>query len=260
MRWRLVAVLVGIVVLVLAAQNIPLARHLRSVERDRLITELERDAFTLAGRSATALDADVAGTDPAVDRMIRQYRGDVRRSGRDHRRDRHGDGVERRGVGGRARVRQPSGGRHRARAASRSSGERHSDTLDTDLVYVAVPVLAGDDVIGTVRITYPAAVISDRVDDRVRSLTVVAVITVAMAALVALVVSGTVTRPLRVAAPGHRAAGGRRHVGARRDDRAARGRSATSPRRSTGCRSGRSNSSTSSGRSPATPRTSCARR
>ena len=55
MRWRLVAVLVGIVVLVLAAQNIPLARHLRSVERDRLITELERDAFTLAGRSATAM-------------------------------------------------------------------------------------------------------------------------------------------------------------------------------------------------------------
>ena len=75
MRWRLVAVLVGIVVLVLAAQNIPLARHLRSVERDRLITELERDAFTLAGRSATSLDADVAGSDPAVDRMIRQYRG-----------------------------------------------------------------------------------------------------------------------------------------------------------------------------------------
>ena len=55
-RWRLVAVLVGIVVLVLAAQNIPLARHLRSVERDRLITALERDAFTLAGRSATALE------------------------------------------------------------------------------------------------------------------------------------------------------------------------------------------------------------
>ena len=35
------------------------------------------------------------------------------------------------------------------------SGERHSDTLDTDLVYVAVPVLAGDDVIGAVRITVP---------------------------------------------------------------------------------------------------------
>ena len=98
------------------------------------------------------------------------------------------------------------------------SGERHSDTLDTDLVYVAVPVLAGDDVIGTVRITYPAAVISDRVDDRVRSLTIVAIITVAMAALVALVVSGTVTPATALAAPGDRAADRRRSVGAGRDD------------------------------------------
>ena len=129
--------------------------------------------------------------------MIRAVPGHVRRPRRDHRRDGHGDGVERRGVGRRAGVRQPAGDRQRRSRGEPVSGERHSDTLDTDLVYVAVPVLAGDDVIGTVRITYPAAVISDRVDDRVRSLTVVAVITVAMAALVALVVSGTVTRPLR---------------------------------------------------------------
>jgi signal transduction histidine kinase len=66
-----------------------------------------------------------------------------------------------------------------------------------DVVYVAVPVLAGDDVIGAVRITYPASVIAERVDDRVRSLTVVAAITILMAALVALVVSASVTRPLR---------------------------------------------------------------
>ena len=69
------AVLVGIVVLVLAAQNIPLTRHLRRVERDRLITALERDAFTLAGRSATALDRDRAGDDPAISRMVAEYRG-----------------------------------------------------------------------------------------------------------------------------------------------------------------------------------------
>ena len=67
--------LVGLVVLVLAAQNIPLARHLRGVERDRLITALERDAFTLAGRSATALDGDRAAEDPAVGRMVSDYRG-----------------------------------------------------------------------------------------------------------------------------------------------------------------------------------------
>ena len=50
MRRRLIAVLVGVVVLVLAVQDLPLVSHLRVVERDRLVTRLERDAFILAGR------------------------------------------------------------------------------------------------------------------------------------------------------------------------------------------------------------------
>jgi signal transduction histidine kinase len=195
-RWRLVAVLVGLVVLVLAAQNIPLTRHLRGVERDRLITALERDAFTLAGRSATALDGDRAAQDPAVARMVSEYRGasDARVVVTDER----GIAVvssDEESIAG-----EPYGTRPEISQALRGepiSGERRSDTLAMDLVYVAVPVLAGDDVIGAVRITYPAQVIADRVDDRVRSLTVVAAITVLMAALVALVVSASVTRPLR---------------------------------------------------------------
>jgi signal transduction histidine kinase len=195
-RWRLVAVLVGIVVLVLAAQNIPLARHLKRVERDRLITALERDAFTLAGRSATALDRDEAGRDPAVARMIREYRGDS--DARVVVTDESGRAVvssDEESIAGRDYGSRPEIAT--ALAGDPVSGARHSDTLRTDLVYVAVPVLAGDDVIGAVRVTYPAGVIADRVDDRVRSLTLVAVITVAMAALVALVVAATVTRPLR---------------------------------------------------------------
>jgi signal transduction histidine kinase len=195
-RWRLVAVLVGIVVLVLAAQNIPLARHLRRVERDRVITALERDAFTLAGRSATALDRDTAGVDPAVDRMIREYRGTS--NARVVVTDERGTAVvssDEESIAGQEYASRPEIAT--ALRGEPVSGERHSATLDTDLVYVAVPVLAGDDVIGAVRVTYPAGVIAERVDDRVRSLTVIAVITVLMAALVALVVSGTVTRPLR---------------------------------------------------------------
>jgi len=78
-----------------------------------------------------------------------------------------------------------------------SSGERRSDTLDTTLVYVAVPVFMSEDVIGAVRITYPSSVIADRVDARVRSLFLLAVTTVALAALVAVIVSATVSRPLR---------------------------------------------------------------
>ncbi len=196
MRWRLVAVLVGIVVLVLAAQNIPLAHHLRRVERDRLLTALERDAFTLAGRSTTALDGGTAGTDAAIARMISEYRGtsDARVVVTDE------DGIAMASTDEESIAGEEYASRPEIAAALRGdpvSGERNSTTLSTDLVYVAVPVLAGDDVIGAVRITYPAAVIAERVDDRVRSLSVVAIITVGMAAVVALVLSGTITRPLR---------------------------------------------------------------
>ena len=58
MRWRLAAVLVGFTALVLLVQNIPLASYLRTVERDSIITALQRDAFTLAGYSVTSLELD----------------------------------------------------------------------------------------------------------------------------------------------------------------------------------------------------------
>ena len=67
MRWRLVALLVGIVVLVLAAHDLPLAGHFRRVERDRLITGLERDAFSIAGRSAESLGTSGSAGDAGLD-------------------------------------------------------------------------------------------------------------------------------------------------------------------------------------------------
>ena len=56
MRWRLVAVLVGFTAVVLLVQTIPLASYLRTVERDRLVTGLEREAFTIAGASVEVLE------------------------------------------------------------------------------------------------------------------------------------------------------------------------------------------------------------
>ena len=56
MRWRLVAVLVGFTAIVLLVQTIPLASYLRTVERDRLVTSLEREAFTIAGASTEVLE------------------------------------------------------------------------------------------------------------------------------------------------------------------------------------------------------------
>jgi signal transduction histidine kinase len=195
MRWRLVALLVGIVVLVLAAHDIPLAGHLRRVERDRVITGLERDAFTIAGRSVESLEAGAAADDVGLDQMVRTYRGssDARVIITDE------DGIalvstDEESVAGRAYGSRPEIAA--ALVGEPTSGERRSDTLGMSLVYVAVPVLKGQDVIGTVRITYPSSVIAGRVNDRVRSLFLIALITVVLAAGVALVASGSVTRPL----------------------------------------------------------------
>lgn len=199
MRWRLVAVLVGIVVLVLAAHDIPLAGQLRRVERDRVITALERDAFTIAGRSAAAL-ADGADGSAApgagLGRMIEGYQGSS--DARVVITDTAGTAVvstDDESIAGWDFSSRPEIAA--ALEGAPASGERDSETLGTGLVYVAVPVFVSDDVVGAVRITYPASDIEHRVDERMRSLLLVAVTTVGMAAIVALVVSGTVTRPLR---------------------------------------------------------------
>ena len=78
-----------------------------------------------------------------------------------------------------------------------ATGQRHSVSLGTDLLYVAVPVVSGDRVIGAVRLTYPTQVVTDKVRRQLRTLWLVAGITVLLAGAVAFVLAGTVTRRLQ---------------------------------------------------------------
>lgn len=196
MRWRLVAVFVGIILVVLIAHDVPLASHLRQVERERIITALERDAFTIAGRAEEALEADAALSNAGLQAMVDEYTA----------------GSEGRviitDIEGTAMVVSDEEARAGTSYASRpeialaldgspSSGTRFSNTLGLELLYVAVPVLSGPEVRGAVRITYPADVVGERVERRVRGLLVVAAISLVTAAIAAVVLSGTVTRPLR---------------------------------------------------------------
>jgi signal transduction histidine kinase len=77
-----------------------------------------------------------------------------------------------------------------------TSGTRQSTTLGGELVYVAVPVLSGTDVLGVVRITYPKSVVDARVNGNLRGILLTAFISVAMAVIVALLFARFVTRPL----------------------------------------------------------------
>ena len=127
MRNRLLLVLVGVVALVLAVHDIPLAGHLNRVERDRLVTSLERDAFIMAGRAEEALEDGLAVDDPVLRSMVWRYSREEQVQGRDHRRL----GYRRRRIGRRCRRRglhEPPGDRASARRSSDDRGTLLDDT------------------------------------------------------------------------------------------------------------------------------------
>lgn len=195
MRNRLLLVFVGVMALVLAVHDIPLAAHLNRVERDRLVTSLERDAFILAGRAEEALEGGTAGGEPGLAKIVGDYsvaenvrvvvinRDSIAVIVSDADAE-PGEDFSNRPEVARALTGQPD------------TGVRPSATLDADLFYVAVPVLSGDDVLGVVRISAPERTVEDRTQDRVRGLFLVALISLLIAVAVALAVSSTVTRPL----------------------------------------------------------------
>ena len=206
MRRRLIAVLVGVVVLVLAVQDLPLVGHLRVVERDRLVTRLERDAFILAGRVEEDLEAGTADENAVLLGLVERYEvsedvsvvvtntqalavlGPDFDVGED--------------FSNRPEILEALAGRP-------ETGERDSVTLGQRLFYVAVPVLSGDSVVGAVRITAPASRVDEEVADRLWGLGLVVAISVAIAAFAALVMAWTVTRPLsRLSESAARLAGG----------------------------------------------------
>lgn len=198
MRWRFMGVVMLITGLVLLVQTVPLAQYLRAVEYDRLLTSLERDAFVLAGTSEEALEDG----DPAALALVEIAAQQYREAG--------GGRVVVVNVGGEAIVTSDDdesaiGGDYSSRpeiaetlGGTISTGSRYSNTLQQQLVYVAVPVLSGPNILGAVRLTYPEATVDDAVGERLSVISVVALLTLVMAGLAGVIFSGTVTRRLQV--------------------------------------------------------------
>jgi signal transduction histidine kinase len=202
-RWRLIAAFVGVTIIVLAAQDIPLARYLRTVETERLIASIQRDAFILAGTSEDVLSGE-ASADPSVS----QQDPDALQTTVDIYQARTGASVvitDDAGIavavsGDEARRGDDYSTRPEIAAAlagNPTSGRRTSETLGVDIVYVAVPVLSGAVPVGVVRVTYPASTIDDRVSTTVRGILVVGVISLGAAALAAVLMAATIIRPIR---------------------------------------------------------------
>jgi signal transduction histidine kinase len=182
--------------LVVLVQDIPLGNYLVRVERDRFTTSLERDAFLLGGRSADALKA--GGPFPS------EVTADVRRYGQASGArvvvvDAAGTAVatsdDDQSATGTAYGSRPEIAA--ALTGQINAGERYSQSLGQELLYVSVPVLSGESISGAVRLSYPASVVSDKVDGQLRTIWSVAATTVLLAGILAFFMARAVTRRLQ---------------------------------------------------------------
>lgn len=197
MRRLLLVSFLGVAFLALAVSTIPFAIFLQSVERERLLTSLERDAFVLAGRAEEALES-LGAADLAP---VRDLVGDYRDAGgaRVVIVDSQGSAVvtndpEEIRVG-LSYVSRPEF--EAALGGVISTGERFSDTLGITLVYVAVPVFSGPEIVGAVRLTFDKAVIDAEVNRQWVGIGLVALITLALGAVIAVILSGRLVTGIR---------------------------------------------------------------
>jgi len=73
---------------------------------------------------------------------------------------------------------------------------RYSNTLQRNMLYVAVPVLEQNDIAGVVRVSLPVSTLKNEVSGLTRSVTIAGLIVAILAALVSLGISRSITRPL----------------------------------------------------------------
>jgi sensor histidine kinase regulating citrate/malate metabolism len=241
---RLLLGYLGLVVVVLAALEVPLGIQNARTERRDLEAKVERDATALASLAQDALRQPSRRRLQPLASVAYGYA-------------RHTGGrvviVDRRGIA--AVDTRPAGAgaesfasRPEFAAALRGRvavGTRPSQTLHTDLLYVAVPVAAGGRVAGAVRITYPTSTVDARVRRYWLVLAAIAAIVLSVAALAGIRLAAFVARPLSRLEP--------LRMWARPRCSRSRASSTTRPRSSTSSSARRRSSSP-------TPPTSCARR
>ena len=196
MRRIFLASIVGVSCVLLVAQGAAVVSYVSASEQDRIITEYQRDAFILGGRVETLLETP-GRVDPTLTVLVNKYAaaGNTQVIV-----------VDSAGIG--VLTSDPNelslgtDYSNRPEIASAllgnvTSGERWSDTLQSNLVYVSVPIINGSSVYGAVRLSFLHGEIDMAVADKTAILWWVAGGSLLLAAVMSFVVSGLVTRPLR---------------------------------------------------------------
>lgn len=192
MARRLLVTYLLITALTLAVVVIPLGRVFADREQSRLTFGIERDAQAVASLVEDSLET---GSRPAIGATLAEYRhtgGRIVVVGTDavSVADSDRPGGPPRDFSTRPEIVAALDG-------ERSSGTRASDTLGTDLLYVAVPVASGGTVHGAVRITYPTSAVDARIRSTWLRLGALCAVVLGLVAAVGVAFAAGVTRPVR---------------------------------------------------------------
>jgi len=187
---RLLLTYLTITAFVLIVLEIPLGITDARRELDRLTSDLERDATVFATLVEDTLQA---GATTGVSEMAAAY--EARTGARVVVTDRSGQSIaDTETDAGRDFSNRPEIAD--ALAGGRATGVRRSETLDTNLLYVAVPVASGGNVYGSVRLTYPTSEVDTHVAHNWIRLLLLAVVVLGASAVVGTLLARSVTRPL----------------------------------------------------------------
>ncbi len=199
MRKLFLASLLGLSATLAVGQGYITYDYVVKTEQRKVITEFERDAFVLGGRVEEFL-SDPAPLDSArttLTNLITKYA------------DSKGTEVivtDAQGISvltsnpAELAVGDDFTNRPEISAAlvgNVSSGERWSDTLQSNLVYVAVPIISGSNIYGTVRLSFPHGGIDTAVAAQTQFLWWVGGAAILLSIVLSWVLSGVVIRPLR---------------------------------------------------------------
>ena len=195
MSRRLLLSYLSLTLFVLVVLEIPLAFSYARNERHDLAAKVERDAVALGTLAEDALENTGAVDQARLKTVLEGYARST--GGRVVVVDSRGIGIADTNPpvpGTRSFASRPEF--QRALRGDVATGTRHSDTLGTNLLYVAVPVASGGTVHGAIRITYPTSVIDARVHRYWLMLAAIAAVVLAAASLVAIRFARTTVRPL----------------------------------------------------------------
>ena len=195
MKIRLIGALVTVAVLILLVFSVPLASFVARVERERLVTALERDAFVLAGHAKETLNTTAGSVLPSLQPYVDSYS----KSSEARIVVTNASGLVVASSDPTIAFGRDFSNRLEVAGALKglpAVGERDSATLGERLLFVAVPVLLGDTVLGVVRFSNPKSVVDQEVQRHVTGIAVAGLITLLAAALVAIPLALTIARPI----------------------------------------------------------------